>query len=99
LALSHASLADLAREKIDLSATARDVGEQLSRRDPARGVAFTVADGLVVDADRGLIRVVLENLVGNAWKFTARSAEPRVEVGATVGESGPVYFVRDNGAG
>ena len=66
---------------------------------PERHVDFIVAPDLVVAADAPLLRVVLENLLGNAWKYTAKHARARVEVGACEQEGEQAYFVRDDGAG
>jgi light-regulated signal transduction histidine kinase (bacteriophytochrome) len=63
-------------------------------------VEFSIADGLEASADARLMRAALENLLGNAWKYTARHEQPRIEFGAQPQPSAPpVYFVRDNGAG
>jgi signal transduction histidine kinase len=71
---------------------------------PERKVVFELQEGLVVDADAKLVRILVENLLGNAWKFTAKTREPRVEFGVQAGGEGPVaepavFFVRDNGVG
>jgi light-regulated signal transduction histidine kinase (bacteriophytochrome) len=69
-------------------------------REPGRRVRFAIADGVRVTADRILIRTVVQNLVENAWKFTAKREDATIEFGATAGEDGGVcYYVRDNGAG
>jgi two-component system NtrC family sensor kinase len=64
-------------------------------RDPEHRVAFTVAEAMTADGDQGLVRVILENLVNNAVKFTGKVAGPAIEIGFDAGR----YFVRDNGAG
>lgn len=97
LQLSRVGRADLRREAVDLSAIARTVLAELGRSDPERRVSVAVAEGLAAEGDFRLLRVVLDNLLGNAWKFTARVAEPRIEVGTIAG--GETFFVRDNGAG
>ncbi len=106
LALSRITRHELVRQRVDVSRMAREVGEQLARQEPHREVDFAVADGLEADADARLLRVVFENLLGNAWKFTSRTPQPRIAVGADAPErlaaaarAGPVFFVRDNGAG
>ena len=96
LELSRVHKGSLAREPIDVSAMAREVGAELAQRDPARQVELVVADGLTVGADTRLFRNVLDNLLGNAWKFTGRAAAPRIEVGS---EEDGSLFVRDNGVG
>jgi len=75
------------------------VFEELARRDPARDVGLEVAPGLIIDADGRLMRILLDNLLGNAWKFTAGISAARIGVGSESRDGEPVYFVRDNGAG
>ena len=60
---------------------------------------IVIADGLTAEADSRLVRILLENLMGNAWKFIARSAGARIEVGVQRDDGGPAFFVRDNGVG
>ncbi|MFG1604490.1 response regulator [Actinoplanes sp. NPDC049265] len=95
LILARASRGDLRRQRFDLTATAWEVAAEVQARDPDRKVEFRVAEGMSVNADEGLVRVILENLVNNAVKFTRKIVHPVVEVGA----QGARYFVRDNGAG
>ena len=64
-----------------------------------RPVAVSIQPQMQADADPGLVRAVLDNLIGNAWKFTGRTAEPKIEIGAREESGSTVYFVRDNGAG
>jgi signal transduction histidine kinase len=71
--------------------------DALRQSQPGRSVRAVVSPGMTVHADPGLIRIVLENLLGNAWKFTSRTADPLIEVGFDAGTNS--YFVRDNGAG
>ena len=106
LALSRVGRGELERHTVDLSAMAREVAEQLHTNEPDRRVEFTVGDGLVAEADPTLVRVVLENLIGNAWRFTGHHATARIEVGAgefpAPGHRTPperAFYVRDDGAG
>jgi light-regulated signal transduction histidine kinase (bacteriophytochrome) len=99
LQLSRVTRVELSRRPTNLSSMARMVGTELGRAEAARAVAFEVEDGLVASADPRLMKVLLENLLGNAWKFTARAAHPLVRFGADARGDGLVYFVRDNGAG
>lgn len=90
----------LVREDIDLSALAHEVGtELLAVQGPSNPVHLHIAEGLVAQADPLLLRRVLENLLGNALKYSAKVAEARVELGCMPATNPPVYFVRDNGAG
>src|SRR5687767_10881320 len=96
LALSRIGRGEFARQPVDLTALASDIAASLARAAPDHPIRCEVADGLRAQADPRLVKVLLENLLGNAWKFTARSASPVVAVGC---EPGGVFFVRDNGAG
>jgi signal transduction histidine kinase len=98
LALSRLTRAELRRQRVDLSALSREVAARLGQAKPDRRVVVAIQDGVVAEADPTLLAVVLENLFGNAWKFTAKRPDPRVELGVQAGDP-PVYFVRDNGAG
>jgi two-component system NtrC family sensor kinase len=97
LELSRVTRGDLRREPIDLSGIARAVGVRLTQRFPERQVDFVVADRLPADADGRLLAIVLENLIGNAWKFSSKQTRARIEVGFA--DDACIYFVRDNGAG
>ena len=98
LALSRVTRGELDRTETDVSSTARSVAARLARAAPDRQVELVVADGLIADCDDRLLTVAFENLIGNAWKFTSKRGDARIEVGAT-GEKPRTYFVRDNGAG
>ncbi|HEY4178236.1 MAG TPA: response regulator [Kofleriaceae bacterium] len=100
LELSRVNIVPLEKRPVDVAALANESIEELSRRHPKRGVAAVVAPHIEADADARLLRVVFDNLLSNAWKFTARQSKPYIEVGvrAADGED-TVYFVRDNGAG
>jgi PAS domain S-box-containing protein len=84
---------------VNVSELARELATELASGDPARRVAMVIAPGLEARADRGLLRVVLQNLLGNAWKFTSKREGARIEVGAMAGNGERTYYVRDNGAG
>jgi two-component system, NtrC family, sensor kinase len=99
LELSRIGRAELRRVAVDLADLAHGVIEELHRREPERTVAVEVARPLAVEADPGLLRIVLENLIGNAWKFTSKAAAPRIDVGVTLVEGASAFYVRDNGAG
>ena len=99
LNLARLGRAKLNRETVDLSDLARKTAADLASSQPERKVELVIAPGLVDNADPALIRVVLENLIGNAWKYTSQHATARIEFGAEVVEGTPRYFVRDDGAG
>jgi light-regulated signal transduction histidine kinase (bacteriophytochrome) len=98
LALSRVTRAELVREPVDLAELARSVVAQLQRTDPDRRMEIAIDADIAAQGDARLLRIALENLLGNAWKFTAKRAEARIAVGVT-SENGRAYFVRDNGAG
>jgi PAS domain S-box-containing protein len=99
LNLSRLTRIDLCREAVDLSALARLIAAELRQTQPQRHVECVIADGLIVHGDGRLLWVMLENLLGNAWKFTAKLPQAKVEVGSTQHDGKTVYFIRDNGAG
>jgi len=100
LSLANFSRTDLRREPVDLAQLARAALAACREGSPDRQVHTEVAAALPVRGDPRLLQQVIGNLVGNAWKFTARSVQARIEVGGyTADDGGRVYFVRDNGAG
>ncbi len=99
LTLSQVARTELKRVSVNLSDLARGVARELAQRDPKRSVQMVIAPDVVADGDPHLLRVVLENLLGNAWKFTSKRDEARIEFGAQRREGRLVCFVRDNGAG
>jgi light-regulated signal transduction histidine kinase (bacteriophytochrome) len=99
LTLSRVTRSELVQEAIDLSALARASVARLERSYPERKVNITIQEGLKAAGDARLLSVVFDNLFGNAWKFTGKRQDPRVEFGATVQGAHSTYYVRDNGAG
>lgn len=100
LGLSHVTRAELVWEVVDVSALARAIATDLQRCEPTRQAEFVIADGVVAHGDARLLGVVLENLFSNAWKFTARQPQARIEFGSLPQREGSlVFFVRDNGVG
>ena len=99
LSLSRVTRAELRRESVDLSAIVRAAGGELSASHEDRRVELVVEDGLRADIDPTLARALVENLLGNAWKFTKHVPAARVEFGATARDGARAFFVRDNGAG
>ncbi|MBV8780647.1 MAG: response regulator [Phycisphaerae bacterium] len=99
LQLSRVGRAAIHRDRIDLSAIANAVVEELRTKDPERKIAVRVQERLLADADLGLVRIVFDNLLGNAWKFTMKAAAPRIDVEAKWDAGAATFCVRDNGAG
>lgn len=99
LELSRVSRAEIHRDRVDLATLARAIVTDLTRNDPVRRVRVEIQDTIFAEADRGLMRSVLGNLLGNAWKFTANQPEPIIEFLAERRGEDIVYRVNDNGAG
>ena len=97
LELSRLTRAEIRYETVDLSGLVEAIAEERKQSDPERQVEFVIEKGLVAEGDRQLLRVALENLLSNAWKFTEKRA--RTELGVAKHEGAPAYFVRDNGVG
>jgi signal transduction histidine kinase len=95
LDLSRVGRRPLKRERVDLSALAAGIANDLKRSEPDRDVDFVVEEGVVARGDVGLLKVALENLIGNAWKFTSREARATIRFGV----SGGAFYVSDDGAG
>ena len=99
LQLSRVTRGELRRETVDLSALAEALTEELTQRHSGRAVETVIAPGLSADADPRLMRVVLENLLANAWKYTGKHTAARIEFGQTEHGGRRCFFVRDDGAG
>ena len=99
LRLSRVTRSEIHPVTVDLSALAHSIAAELVKSQPERQVEFVITPGLVVNADAQLLRIVVENLLGNAWKFTSKQAAAKIEVGRTVWQGQSMFFVRDNGAG
>ena len=99
LNFSHMAHIEPRREKVDLSAMAHEVAAELKLSELERRVTFLIADGLSADGDGALLRVVLDNLFGNAWKYTGTRDEGIIEFATTEVDGKPAWRVRDNGAG
>lgn len=99
LRLARATRGDLRRVPVNLTTLSHDIASQLRERAPTRVVDVRIADKLVVEGDPGLLRTALENLLGNAWKYSSRRDRALIEVGVSERGGKRAYFVRDNGVG
>lgn len=99
LDLSRVATRDLRREPVDLSAFARETAQELQERDQGHAAVVRIADGIKADGDPRLLRVLIENLMGNAWKFSRSLPSPVIEFGTSILDGETVYHVRDNGVG
>ena len=99
LNLSRFTRTEMRRETVNLSELAKDLARELKQSDPQRQVDFAIQEGLEVKGDPRLLRVALENLFSNAWKFTSKHPRARIEFGVAQRDGKPTYFVRDDGAG
>ncbi|GEM_PF-3542904 len=99
LGLSRLTRSEMKRQSVNLSDCAQEIAAGLGQRDPGRVVEWVIAPDVVVQGDARLLRIALENLLSNAWKFSGKRAQARIEFGVEFQAQGPVYFVRDNGAG
>lgn len=99
LNFSRLARSEMERETVDLSGMARTIAAELRMKEPKRRATFTIAEGMVVDGDARLLRVALENLLGNAWKYSGRKEHADIEFGTLLMGGKPAYFIRDNGTG
>jgi PAS domain S-box-containing protein len=99
LRFSRSTHTELQRERVDLSELARNVFADIQVAEPQRRVTFSAAAGVTADGDPRLLRSVLENLIGNAWKYTAQREEAVIEFGSAKLDGRDTFFVRDNGRG
>jgi light-regulated signal transduction histidine kinase (bacteriophytochrome) len=99
LQLSRVTRSDITRERLDLSQLATNVFNELRLSDTERDVLWVAQPGIMVEGDPRLLRIALENLIGNAWKFTSKTEAGRIEFGSGTRQGQTVYFIRDNGAG
>jgi signal transduction histidine kinase len=99
LTLARTARREMNVQEVNLSALAQEVVSNLRSSSPERNVAFSSADGLVVEGDPILLRAVIENLIGNAWKFTSKTPGARIEFGFLKDSHSGFFFVRDNGVG
>ncbi len=99
LRLSEISQRTINPVEVDLSALAQNVANELQADEPGRTVQWQIEPGMAAKGDAGLLRILLANLLGNAWKYTGRCSAARIEFGCENAGAGPIYFVSDNGVG
>ncbi len=99
LKLSRLTRTEMSIDKVDLSEIAESIGAVLKREQPERQVDLSVSPGMVAQGDARLLRIAVENLLANAWKFTSRRERAQIEFGIMESSDHPAYYVRDNGAG
>jgi PAS domain S-box-containing protein len=99
VSLSHISMMDLRSATVELSAVAHDLINEIQASDPRHEVEVIIMPGITAGADKNLVRILLDNLLRNAWKFSSKSDPARIEFGTTLVKEQLVYFVRDNGVG
>jgi len=99
LQFSRLAHVELKRDRVDLSSVAREVAAELQLSEMERRVETRISNGLVADGDAALLRIVLTNLLGNAWKYTATRGEAIIEFAVTEIDGRPVFLIRDNGNG
>jgi len=99
LKLSRVSRAEFSHEAVDLSTMAQGIAEEHQKNNPERVVDVSVQEGVMIQGNRYMMKIVLENLMDNAWKFTGKTEHPWIEFGTTVRDGKTACFIRDNGAG
>ena len=99
LKLARVTRVEIRTEDVDLSGMAREIAAELQRATPERLVEFAIAPGLRARGDARLLRVALDNLLRNSWKYTAKQAQPRIEFASIAANGERAFMVRDNGAG
>ncbi len=99
LKLSRVTTAEMTHSAVDLSSLVQGAADDLIQSDPGRRVEFDIARGVSASGDPAMLRVMVDNLLRNAWKFTCKKERAKIEFGVAVFDNEPVYFIRDNGAG
>jgi len=99
LVLSRISRQTLHREIVDVTALAESIVQDMRQKDPARSVEVLIQPNMAVHGDRRLVGDLFQNLIGNAWKFTSKTGQARIEIGQSSGGSLATLYIRDNGAG
>ncbi|NLD98363.1 MAG: PAS domain S-box protein [Fibrobacter sp.] len=99
LTLSRVSIAELHRENVDLSAIAQEIIADQRKREPDRIISIQIESSINAFGDSGMLRIVLENLINNAWKFTSKMKNAEITFGCKKQDNNKIYYVKDNGAG
>jgi light-regulated signal transduction histidine kinase (bacteriophytochrome) len=99
LNLSRLTKTALRSERVELTDIAQRIVQSLQQNDPARSVELVIREGVVVHGDPNLLQVVMENLIANAWKFTGKNPQARIEFGMAEQDGESCYYIRDNGVG
>ena len=99
LNLSRLARTEIRSEQVDLTEVTRHIGQSLQQSDPARSVDVVIQEGILVRGDLRLLRVMMENLLANAWKFTGKNPQARIEFGMTERDGEKCCYLRDNGVG
>ena len=99
LKLSRIARVEMRREKVNLSGLAASIADELHSSNPDRNVEFIIHEGLIEEGDPHLLEIALQNLLGNAWKYSRNKQTATIEFGTLMRDNAKVYFVRDNGAG
>lgn len=99
LGLSRITRSEMHRERVNLSVIVEAIAAELQQAEPERVAEFVIEPGIGVEGDPQLLRVALENLINNAWKFTRKQSQTLIEFGLMEQQDKPVYFIRDNGVG
>ncbi len=99
LELSRLNHSSVRKETVDLGVLAKAFADELRKSQPGRRVEFAIEEGLLVQGDRRLLRIALNQLLDNAWKFTQQHTRAKIELGVSQGDGEPTYFLRDDGAG
>ena len=97
--LAQVSRSELRRQKLNLSEIAESIAESLRQSDPQRAVVFSIEPGLTMEGDPGLMRIALESLLQNAWKFTRTHPAATISIGRETREDSRIFYIRDDGAG
>lgn len=99
LNLSRITRSDMIATDVDLSAMAREIVDTMTTANPEQHVELAIGDGMIAHGDARLLKIALENLLNNAWKFSAGQSPARIEIGRSENNGSDIFFVRDNGAG